>query len=82
MHGGAVVNAERRKQLDKVLEAVSAARADLESLRDEEQEYFDNMPESFQSGEKGQAAEAAIEAMEEAIGSLEEAEGTIETAKE
>lgn len=30
------------------------AQAEAEELRDEEQDYYDNMPESLQGGEKGQ----------------------------
>lgn len=39
----------------------------LETIRDAEQEYFDNMPESLQQGDKGQSAEQAIQYLEEAI---------------
>lgn len=51
------------------------AREAFEAIRDEEQEYFDNMPESLQGGDKGQMAEAAIEALDSAISALEDAEG-------
>ena len=44
------------------------------ALRDEEQEHFDNMPESLQGSEKGQAAEASVQQLEEAIGLLENLE--------
>ena len=64
-------------------------KTQIETVRDEEQEAFDNMPESLQGGEKGQLAEAAIEAMDEAIGSIEaidssldDAIGSLETAQE
>lgn len=45
------------------------------TLRDEEQDYFDNMPESLQAGEKGEKAEAAINAMENVVGLLEDFAG-------
>jgi len=44
-------------------------------VRDEEQEAYDNMPESFQGGEKGEKAQECISAIEDAISSLEDAEG-------
>ena len=50
--------------------------SDLESIRDEEQEYLDNIPESLQDGDKAQRAQEFIEAMEaalEAIDTLNEA---------
>lgn len=44
---------------------------EIEELRDEESEYYENMPESLQNGEKGQAASEAVEQLEAAIGWLE-----------
>jgi hypothetical protein len=43
----------------------------LESCRDDEQEYYDNMPESIQGGEKGCNAEQDVATMEEVISALE-----------
>ena len=90
------MNKERRKALSKLanelrsnLDDIEEIRSALETLRDEEQEYFDAMPESFQSGEKGAAAETAIGAIEEAIqyaedavNNLSEAASAAETAAE
>lgn len=55
------------------------AKGIVESCRDEEQEYFDNMPEGFQNADRGSNAQSAIDAMEEAIGHLETIESTDET---
>ncbi len=44
-----------------------------EAIRDDEQEYLDNMPESLQGGEKGDMAQSAIDALETAMGKLEDA---------
>lgn len=44
---------------------------DLETVRDEEQDYFDAMPVGFQEGEKGERATSAVDAMQEAITLLE-----------
>lgn len=68
------MNAQRRKKLDEINGTLAEARAELETVRDEEQEYFDNMPESFQNGERGQKAQEAIDAMETVIGDLENIE--------
>lgn len=56
-------------------EACDGLASQIEDLKDEEQEYYDTMPESFQSGDKGQAAEAAVSQMEEAMGLLQEYAG-------
>jgi hypothetical protein len=57
---------------------VEQPKFDTETIKDEEQEYFDAMPESLQSGEKGQAAEAAIESLETAQSELESAETSVD----
>ncbi len=60
-----------RTELEKHIDSISDLVAELESVRDEEQECFDNMPESFQYGEKGERAQAAIDALEEALSSID-----------
>jgi flagellar biosynthesis chaperone FliJ len=67
------MNQKRRDGLDKLVSEIEQLKSDLEGFRDEEQEYKDNMPESLQNGDKGEAATAAIEYMENAITKLEEA---------
>lgn len=79
------MNGERRKRIAKVitlLEAIdlSEITSALEALRDEEQEAFDNMPESFQDGDRGQAAQEAIDHLESAISAVEGAEAEIDWA--
>ena len=59
------MNQERRKKLSKICNL-------LEELRNEEQETFDNLPESLQLSEKGDNMERNIDAIEEARGELEE----------
>ena len=56
---------------DKIEEAKSVLIGELEEIRDEEQEAFDNMPEGFQNGERGELAQEAINNLEAAIGYLE-----------
>ena len=56
---------------DKIEEAKSVLIGELEEIRDEEQEAFDNMPEGFQNGERGELAQEAINNLETAIGYLE-----------
>jgi hypothetical protein len=58
--------------LNPVTDALVSIKEDLESIRDEEREAFDNLPEGLQQAEKGQNMEAAIEAMENAMGNLDD----------
>ena len=71
------MNKHRRREIERALSLVAEAKAILETCRDGEQDYFDNMPESFQSGEKGEAAEAAVALMDEAVSALDEIEANL-----
>jgi flagellar biosynthesis chaperone FliJ len=67
------MNAARRAAITEILVTLERAKSDLDTIRDEEQEYYDNMPESIQGGLKGDAAQEAISALENVISSLEDA---------
>ena len=75
------MNNDRRKALRKVAEEfkeligkLADCRMELETLRDEEQECLDNMPENLQGSDRYQAAEDAISAMDDAISTIEDFE--------
>lgn len=63
------MNNDRRKQIEKLTALIEEI---TESLRDEEQEAFDNLPESLQSGERGEKMESAIDALDYAADDLQE----------
>lgn len=60
------MNNERRKQIQKIMDQLADIRLEIETIQDEEQEYFDRMPESLQSGEKGTKSEEAVEFLDNA----------------
>ncbi|MEM8515121.1 uncharacterized Zn finger protein (UPF0148 family) [Massilia sp. MP_M2] len=80
------MNKERRKIINtqwhamEELKAMHAAvvakaeeiKAELENVRDEEQESFDNMPEGLQQSDRGQTSEQAIANLDTAINALDE----------
>lgn len=66
------MNKQRRKEIARIRELIQAAHDDLETVMEEEREYFDNMPESIQDGVKGQAAQENVDALEEAVDGLDE----------
>lgn len=68
--------AKQLAEIESIISQLADIRGELEFLRDEEQEYFDNMPESFQSGEKGTTAEDAISALDMAISYIEDFESS------
>lgn len=68
------MNNARRKAINEQLTALNAILASfndikeaIETLRDEEQESYDAMPESLQSSDRGQTSEAAKDALDEAF---------------
>jgi ribosome recycling factor len=76
------MNKQRRAEITKAVNMIEEGKAILESVRDEEQDTFDNMPESLQGGEKGSAMEEAVNNLDEAINSLDETVGTVNTVVE
>ena len=65
------MNAQRRKEIKAALAMIETARAILETCRDQEQDYRDNMPEAIGEGDKGQKADAAIENLSDVIDQIE-----------
>ena len=66
------MNNARRKQIDEAISLLEAARTNLEAARDavetiksDEEEYKDNLPENLQNSEKAQNAETAVSNLEE-----------------
>ena len=51
------MNNTRRKEIQEVLNELADLRSRVDTLHGEEQEAYDNMPESLQQSERGQAAE-------------------------
>jgi len=72
------MNADRRKALARAKELLSEALALIEQARDEEQEYFDNMPDSFRDNGPGQKAEEAISGLDDAVSCVQSAEDNLE----
>lgn len=47
------MNKQRRNRLQKVIDKLEALKVVVSSICEEEQEAYDNMPESLQDGERG-----------------------------
>ncbi len=74
------MNNIRRKSLEELKSKLDEVKGDIEILRDEGQEYIDNMPESLQGGERASNAENAVRLMDDAINDLENVLSNIEEA--
>ena len=76
------MNNDRRKEINKAIALLQEALSILETARDEEGDYFNNMPENLQSSERGQKAEEAYGYLEDACCNLEEVISNCENAAE
>ncbi len=88
------MNKRRRQDIIALIERAQGMKAvldelreSIETIRDEEQDYFDAMSESLQDGEKGSAAEevishldAAVEAVDEVDTAFDEVVSSLESA--
>lgn len=76
------MNALRRRTLANLMDQLTDLKIDIETEKDAEYEYYENMPESLQGGEKGEKAEQAASDLDEAIDSIDSAIASIERAIE
>ena len=58
------MNNTRRKHLRDLIEKTEGIKSEIEEIRTEEEEYYNNMPEAFQDGDKGDRAQTVIEYLE------------------
>ena len=71
------MNQKRRKRIIELAAQLDDLRIDLEAIRDEEQEAFDNMPESLQLSEKGEEMQTGVDTLTECVDQLEELAQTL-----
>ena len=76
------MNKVRRKNLQAIIDRLEELKGSLEDLQAEEEEYRDNIPENFQSGERYEHIEEICESLSDAVSSLEDATSSIEEAIE
>ena len=66
------MNKQRRKWLEDIIGKLDEQKRELDSLIEEEQEAYDNMPESLQDSERGQAMYECVSDLESERDSLED----------
>lgn len=67
------MNAKVRKEIAKHIEALNDIKDKLESIRDDEGEKYDNMPEGLQDSERADEMLEAVDNLDSAVSSIEEA---------
>ena len=76
------MNKERRKSLREIQSKLERLGEDLEALKEEEEEYRDNMPENLQESDRYQRADVVCDLLQEALENLDNAYQQIEEAAE
>ena len=66
------MNKQRRKELGKLIDQLEEVKSKIETIKDEEESAYDNMPESLQDGDSGQRMQDAIDALDYAIGGFDD----------
>lgn len=66
------MNKTRRRDLQNIITKIDILKEELEALRDEEQDYMDNIPENLQGSERYEVAEEAVDNMDNALDAFDE----------
>jgi hypothetical protein len=65
------MNKERRKRLQNVIDTLKDMVDELYAIQEEEQEAYDNLPESFQEGERGEKMSDAIDTLDMVLSEID-----------
>ena len=65
------MNKQRRKSLEEVVSRLEGCMSDLECIKEEEQEAYDNLPESLQYSEKGELMQGNVDDLDYVISDLD-----------
>lgn len=72
------MNRTRRKRLGEAFDKCAEILKILEEVKQEEEEAYENLPDSFRDGDRGEEMQNYIEMIKEAAGYIEDAESVIE----
>lgn len=68
----------RLKILEACLTAIQEAHDELDDVRNEEEEAYDNMPEGLQLSERGDTMQEAVDNLDDVVGCLDDAISNLE----
>jgi hypothetical protein len=66
------MNAKQRELLMKLQGDIEAVKSQVDFILSDEEEKFDNLPEGFQAGERGEKMQSGIDLLNDVTNSLEE----------
>lgn len=64
------MNKDRRTRIQNIIDQLTDLETEIEKVQDEEQEAYDNLPESLQECEKGERMSDAIDSLDHAFCSV------------
>lgn len=67
------MNKQRRKAIEDIVTDIRLKLEELEALKDEEEEYKDNIPENLQGTERYERAEECVYGLQEVIDDIDRA---------
>ena len=67
------MNKQRRKQIEGMIDKLDNIKEHISDILDDEQNAFDNMPESIQYSERGYNMQEAIDNLDDSIGNIVDA---------
>lgn len=72
------MNKTRREEIKNLSLELTTIRCRLETLRDEEQDYNDSLPDNLRESARANASDDALEALDEAVDMLEQIESSLD----
>ena len=72
------MNKARRKAIEEIIDQMGTLKEQIESVCEEEQEAYDNLPESIQYSERGEAMSEAASDLEDAASSIDDVMSTLQ----
>lgn len=76
------MNNTRRKAIQNIMDKLEELMEEIEAIKDEEQEAYDNLPESLQNSERGEVMDSAIYNLDDAAENVQLVIDALESAKE
>ena len=76
------MNKARRKAIQLIIDALTDIHENLDVIRVEEQDAYDNLPESLQESDRGEAMSTAVYNLEDAMEDINLAIDALEEAQQ
>ena len=73
------MNKYRRKEIEDLIKKLESIKEEIKIIIDEEQEYYDNIPENLQMSEKAENSQNAISDLEDAECSVDDAISSLQS---